>query len=76
MPFARSRRKLPKLAILVLVSCGTFSLNGCGGGSSSTQPTPTNLLYTPAGTYHWKVTANSTGGPAISSSVVLTVTVQ
>lgn len=76
MPFARSRRKLPMLAILVLVSCGALSLNGCGGGSSSAQSSPTNLLYTPAGTYHWKVTANSTSGPAISSSVVLTVTVQ
>jgi hypothetical protein len=40
------------------------------------QPPPTNLLYTPAGTYQWTVTASSTSGPAISSSVVLTVTVQ
>jgi len=76
MPFASGRRKLPVLAILVLVSGGALSLNGCGGGSSSAQSSLTNLLYTPAGTYHWRVTANSTSGPAISSSVVLTVTVQ
>jgi len=55
---------------------GTLSLNGCGGGSPAAQPPPSNLLYTPAGTYQWKVTASSTSGPAISSSVVLTVTVQ
>jgi hypothetical protein len=28
------------------------------------------------GTYQWNVTASSTSGPAINSSVVLTVTVQ
>ena len=72
--FHRTRRKLLPLALLVLVGAG--SVSGCGGGSSSGQPPPANLLYTPAGTYQWKVTASSTSGPAISSSVVLTVTVQ
>jgi hypothetical protein len=62
---------------MLLVGAGVVDLSGCGGGGSSAmQPPPTNLLYTPAGTYQWKVTANSTSGPAISSSVVLTVTVQ
>ena len=73
----RRRRKLLTVATLVIIACGLFSLNGCGGGNSSAvQPPPNNLLYTPAGTYQWQVTASSTGGPAISSSVVLTVTVQ
>lgn len=70
------RRRLPQLALLLLAAIGTLSLNGCGGGSSSVQPPPTNLLYTPAGTYQWQVTASSTSGPAITSSVVLTVTVR
>ncbi len=72
----RTRRKLLPLALLVLVGVGALSLGGCGGGGSSVQPPLANLLYTPAGTYEWKVTASSTSGPAISSSVVLTVTVQ
>ena len=65
------------LALIVFAICGVLSLNGCGGGSSAVQQsTSTNLLYTPAGSYQWKVTASSTNGPAISSLVVLTVTVQ
>ena len=74
--FTRTRRRLPALALIALIGMGTLSLNGCGGGSPAAQPPPSNLLYTPAGTYQWKVTASSTSGPAISSSVVLTVTVQ
>jgi hypothetical protein len=72
----RRRRKLTTLVLILLAAVGTLCFNGCGGGSSSVQPPPTNLLYTPAGTYQWTVTASSTSGPAISSSVVLTVTVQ
>jgi hypothetical protein len=75
MQFTRARRKVLTCALLVLTGVGTFGLNGCGGSSPAQTP-PTNLLYTPAGSYQWKVTASSTSGPAISSSVVLTVTVQ
>jgi hypothetical protein len=73
----RARRKLPHLALFLLAGTGALALNGCGGESSPTQaaPPPTNLLYTPAGIYQWQVTASSTSGPAISSSVVLSVTV-
>jgi hypothetical protein len=74
--FTRSRRKLLNLALLAIIGCGAIGLNGCGGGSSGSQTPPTNLLYTPVGTYQWNVTASSTSGPAINSSVVLTVTVQ
>jgi hypothetical protein len=55
-------------------SYASLSLNGCGRGPA--QAPPSNLLYTPAGTYQWRVAASSTTGPAISSSLVLTVTVQ
>lgn len=74
--FTRGRRKVSTLALLVLIGAGSLSLNGCGGGSSPVQSPPTNLLYTPAGIYQWKVTASSTSGTPIISSVVLTVTVQ
>jgi hypothetical protein len=73
----RKHRRLPHLALILLAGAGAFGLNGCGGGSPRAQsPPPTNLLYTPAGTYQWQVTASSTSGPAITSSVTLTVTVQ
>jgi hypothetical protein len=73
--FTRGRRKLSRFALLVLIGCGALSLNGCGG-SSPAQTASRDLLYTPPGTYQWNVTASSTTGPAISSSVVLTVTIQ
>jgi hypothetical protein len=74
--FIRGRRKLPTLPLLILIGCAVLSVNGCGGAGSSAQTSRTNLLYTPAGTYQWNVTASSTSGPPISSSVILTVTVQ
>ena len=74
--FTRARRKLLPLACLMILAVGAIGLNGCGSGSSPAQAPPTNLRYTPAGTYQWNVTASSTSGPAISSSVVLTVTIQ
>jgi hypothetical protein len=75
-PLTRARRKLLPLGCLVLFAVGAIGLIGCGSGGSPAQSPPTNLRYTPPGTYQWKVTASSTSGPAISSSVVLTVTVQ
>jgi hypothetical protein len=74
--FTRTRRRLLPLGCLVLIVVGAIGLNGCGSGSSPTQTPPTNLRYTPPGTYQWNVTASSTIGPALSSSVVLTVSVQ
>jgi hypothetical protein len=71
---SRTRHKLLTSALLVALTIATLGLNGCGGGSP--QSSSSNLLYTPAGTYQWRVTASSTSGPAISSSVVLTVTIQ
>lgn len=72
--FSRGRRKLLGAALLVGLGSATLGLNGCGGGPA--QTTSSNLLYTPAGTYQWQVTASSTSGPAVSSSVTLTVTIQ
>jgi hypothetical protein len=71
---SRTRRRLLSSALVVALATGALSLSGCGSGPA--QTTPSNLLYTPAGTYQWRVTASSTSGPAISSSVVLTVTIQ
>ncbi len=71
----RSRRKLAGAALMILIGIGATSLSGCGSGAVPAK-TPPNLLYTPAGTYQWTVTASSTSGAAVSSSVVLTVTVQ
>jgi hypothetical protein len=71
----RNRRKMMSSAFLMVLAAAALTLNGCGGGSPA-QTTPSNLLYTPPGTYQWKVTASSTSGPALSSSVTLAVTIQ
>jgi hypothetical protein len=81
LPFAlaatrlpRKRRTLLNSALIFVFAAAALGLNGCGRGPA--QSPPSNLLYTPAGTYQWRVTASSTTGSAISSSVVLTITVQ
>jgi hypothetical protein len=71
---ARKRRKLSHPALLLVFALAALGLSGCGRGPA--QSPPSNLLYTPAGTYQWRVTASSTTGPTINSSVVLTVTIQ
>ncbi len=71
----RRRRKLAAFALIAVIGFSAASLSGCGGAAPR-QGGGSNLLYTPPGTYQWKVTASSTSGTAISSSVVLTVTVK
>jgi hypothetical protein len=71
---ARKRRKLSHPALLLVFALAALGLSGCGRGPA--QSPPSNLLYTPAGTYQWRVTASSTTGPTINSSVVLTITIQ
>jgi hypothetical protein len=73
---SRKRRGLASITLAVLIGVVALSVSGCGSGSAPSQTSASNLLYTPAGTYQWNVSASSTSGPAISSSVVLTVTVQ
>jgi hypothetical protein len=53
-------------ASAVLCSCGSSAAPGSGSG----------VLYTPAGTYQYQVTASSTSGTALSSTVTLNLIVQ
>ena len=71
---SRKRRRLLRPVLLLVLACLALGLNACGRGPA--QSPPSNLLYTPAGTYQWRVTASSTTGPVVTSSVVLTVTIQ
>ncbi len=48
------------------------ALTGCGSGKAPGN----SALYTPAGTYQYKVTASSTTGTVVQQSVTLNVTVQ
>jgi hypothetical protein len=52
--------------------------SGCGGHPSSPNVTgPTNLRYTPPGSYQYEVTASGTsGGNQITQTVTLNLTVQ
>jgi trimeric autotransporter adhesin len=75
MLFMRRARRLQRmLLLLVLGVLGASGLAGCGGH----RPMPGNngLLYTPAGTYQYQVTANSTSGTPMSQTVTLNLTVQ
>ena len=67
-------RNLAQIFLVFLIAAGLLGMSGCGGHSA--QSTLGNLRYTPAGTYQWKITASSTSGPAITSAVTITVTVQ
>ncbi|HLI78126.1 MAG TPA: hypothetical protein VKV02_14365, partial [Acidobacteriaceae bacterium] len=70
----RRRRPMPR-ALSMLVGgaalAGAWLFTGCGGGPGST-----GNPYTPAGTYTYQVTARSTDGTALTSSVTLTLVVQ
>jgi len=69
------RRRVPVVCLVLLLSVALMGVISCGGNAAPQQPAK-GLLYTPAGTYQWTVTASSTSGPQITSSVTLTVTVQ
>ena len=48
---------------------------GCGSSPPGTKLNG-NLRYSPAGTYQYQVTATSTSGPQVSSTVTLNLIVQ
>ena len=70
----RSRRLQRILLLLALGVLGAGGLTGCGGhgwvGGNN------GLLYTPAGSYQYQVTATSTGGVPMSQTVMLNLMVQ
>jgi len=69
--------RLPRpLAVLLFALSGFIfaAISGCGSGS--TPAGASNLRYTPAGTYQYQVTASSTSGAVISSTVTLNLVIQ
>jgi hypothetical protein len=76
-PFMLIRRRRDKKEILawmfvLICGLGFASLTGCGGHPAGVSNTRT----TPAGTYQYQVTASSTSGAVVSSTVTLTLVVQ
>jgi hypothetical protein len=80
MALAGRRRRLSSRAchLLILLSlfAGTWLLNGCGGGNSSTQstaPSTPSAPVTPAGTSTVKIVAANSGSNVQSFNLTLTV---
>jgi hypothetical protein len=71
--FWRRRSGRGVAAIVMLATIGALTL-GCG--SSSRAPVTSNIQRTPPGTYQYQVTASSTTGTVVSSTVTLHLTVQ
>ena len=71
----RARMRWLLLAVLISACVGTVA---CGGKSPSGSATANggNTVTTPAGTYQYQVTASSTNGTVISSTVTLNLIVQ
>jgi sugar lactone lactonase YvrE len=67
------------LTIVLSLAAGAFLLNGCGGGSSTTQstapsqPTTPSAPVTPAGTSTVQITAANSGSTVQSLTLTLTV---
>jgi hypothetical protein len=75
----RAWRQVGPAVWLVFVAATLLMASGCGGGGGANPNTtgPTNLRYTPAGSYQYEVTASGTsGGSQITESVTLNLTVQ
>jgi hypothetical protein len=75
LPFVRRKRRSREYAIAtsIIALFAVVALSGCGGGGASIS---SNVRTTPPGTYRYVVTANSTSGAPVSSSVTLTLVVQ
>jgi hypothetical protein len=68
----RRRRRYAVACVVMSGMTLCLAISGCGGGTSGGKA----LLYTPAGTYQYQVTASSTSGTPVSSTVTLDVIVQ
>jgi hypothetical protein len=67
---SRRRRWGAALGLVVVGVC-CLTVSGCGSPGA-----PSKLLYTPAGTYQYTVTASATSGLPVTSTVTLTLVVQ
>jgi hypothetical protein len=67
----KTRRRRIAALLSCIIAVLLTSATGCGGGGGST-----NVLYTPPGTYQYTVTATSTTGPTVTSTVMLNLVVQ
>jgi hypothetical protein len=76
----RRRRRRPSTVVatlLLLFAAGASAvLCSCGSNSATTTGGGAGVLYAPAGTYQYQVTASSTSGAVISSTVTLNLIVQ
>jgi hypothetical protein len=79
----RQRRRRPRggsCARAVMLACAALAasaaLCSCGSKSAATGGSGSGVQYTPAGTYQYQVTASSTSGAALSSTVTLNLIVQ
>jgi hypothetical protein len=76
----RRRRRCLRLAAFVAAAVLGAWMTGCGGKSGASSSGggggTSSTLNTPAGTYQYMVTATSTSGPTITSSVTLNLIVQ
>jgi hypothetical protein len=73
----RRRRRAVSAAMLLLIAVVTsVGLCSCGSKSGATSTGGGSVLYTPAGTYQYQVTASSTSGTVVSSTVTLNLIVQ
>jgi hypothetical protein len=68
----RAWRTVGPIAWAIVSSIALLSAGGCGGNTI----TPSNLRYTPAGTYRYQVTASATSGTALAQTVTLNLTAQ
>lgn len=69
----RAWRTVGPIAWAIFASVALLTASACGGDAVK----PSGLLYAPAGSYQYQVTANSTGGAVpVTQSVTLNLTVQ
>ncbi|MES2390073.1 MAG: choice-of-anchor D domain-containing protein [Acidobacteriota bacterium] len=72
---ARPRRRRSTSLLVVIAGFVLGGVAGCGGKASPVASGP-KLNYTPVGTYQYQVTASSTSGTQVSSTVTLNLIVQ
>jgi hypothetical protein len=66
-------RTVGPVAWAITATIALLSAGGCGGSSG---PAASNLLYAPAGSYQYQVTASAVSGAAIKQTVTLNLIVQ